>query len=200
MSNLKSIAVVEDDASLLAALENFIGSHGIEFHGFANAEAFLARKDSIEVDCLITDVQMDGMGGVGLFNTMRRNGDTTPVVFITAFDDERIHRQVMSAGAIAYFHKPFDCEYVIECIETCLAILSTSHKQEKNMPDISKCIQDWVDAHITSEVHEEDKLHLVQEADDLKTHALAEGFTIEELRQACDGDILAYLKEQQNSH
>jgi FixJ family two-component response regulator len=141
LSNLKSIAVVEDDASLLAALENFIGSHGIVVHGFPNAESFLARKDSIQVDCLITDVRMDGMGGVGLFDTMRRIGDTTPVVFITAFDDERIHRQVMSTGAIAYFHKPFDCEYVIECIETCLAILSTSDK-EKNMPDINNCIQD----------------------------------------------------------
>jgi hypothetical protein len=49
-------------------------------------------------------------------------------------------------------------------------------------------------------VHEEDKLHLVQEADGLKTHALAEGFTLEELRQACNGDILAFLKDRQNSN
>ena len=68
------------------------------------------------------------------------------------------------------------------------------------MPDINKCIQDWVDAHIISEVHEEDKIHMVQEADDLKTHALAEGFTLEELREACDGDILAFLKDRQNSN
>ncbi|WP_271899706.1 response regulator transcription factor [Candidatus Phyllobacterium onerii] len=117
MSNLRSIAVVEDDASLLAALENLIGSHGLDVHGFANAEAFLAQRDSIEIDCLITDVQMAGMGGVELFLTMRRNGDTTPVIFMTAFEDERIHRQVMRAGAAAYFNKPFDCEDVIECIE-----------------------------------------------------------------------------------
>ncbi|WP_271899707.1 hypothetical protein [Candidatus Phyllobacterium onerii] len=68
------------------------------------------------------------------------------------------------------------------------------------MPDINKCIQDWVDAHITSETHEDDKVHMVQEADDLKTHALAEGFTHEELREACDGDILAYLRDRQNSN
>jgi FixJ family two-component response regulator len=121
LSNLKSIAVVEDDASLLAALENLIGSHGLGVYGFANAEAFLAQRDSIEIDCLITDVQMDGMGGVELFHTLRRNGDTTPVIFMTAFEDESVHRQVMSAGAIAYFKKPFDCEDVIECVEQCLA-------------------------------------------------------------------------------
>ena len=57
-----------------------------------------------------------------LFLTMRRNGDTTPVIFITAFEDERIHRQVMSAGATAYFKKPFDCEDVIECVEQSLAM------------------------------------------------------------------------------
>ncbi|CAN7423885.1 response regulator [Phyllobacterium sp. LjRoot231] len=121
MSNLKSIAVVEDDASLLAALENLIGSHGLEVHGFANAEAFLAQRDSVEIDCLITDVQMDGMGGVELFDMLRRIGDTTPVIFITAFEDERIHRQVMAAGATAYFKKPFDCEEVLDRIEHCLA-------------------------------------------------------------------------------
>jgi FixJ family two-component response regulator len=60
LSNLKSIAVVEDDASLLAALENLIGAHGLDVHGFANAEAFLAQRDCVEIDCLITDVQMDG--------------------------------------------------------------------------------------------------------------------------------------------
>ena len=121
MSNLKSIAVVEDDASLLAALENLIGAHGLDVHGFANAEAFLAQRDCVEIDCLITDVQMDGMGGVKLFDILRKAGDTTPVIFITAFEDDRIHRQVMAAGATAYFKKPFDCEDVIECVEQCFA-------------------------------------------------------------------------------
>ncbi|UXN66078.1 hypothetical protein N8E89_22925 (plasmid) [Phyllobacterium sp. A18/5-2] len=68
------------------------------------------------------------------------------------------------------------------------------------MPEISKCIQAWVDVNITSQGHEEDKVQMVQEADDLKTHALAEGFTLEELRRACNGDILAFLMDRQNSN
>ena len=67
------------------------------------------------------------------------------------------------------------------------------------MPEISKCIQEWVDANIKSRAHEEDKVQMVQEADDLKTHALAEGFTLEQLREACNGDILAFLMDRQNS-
>jgi hypothetical protein len=68
------------------------------------------------------------------------------------------------------------------------------------MPEISKCIQAWVNANITSRAHEEDKVQMVQEADNLKTHALAEGFTLEELREACNGDILAFLMDRQNSN
>lgn len=68
------------------------------------------------------------------------------------------------------------------------------------MSEISKCIQTWVDVNITSQAHEEDKVQMVQEADDLKTHALAEGFTLEELREACNGDILAFLMDRQNSN
>jgi hypothetical protein len=68
------------------------------------------------------------------------------------------------------------------------------------MPEIGQCIQEWVDANITSRAHQEDKVQMVQEADDLKTHALAEGFALEELREACNGDILAFLMDRQNSN
>jgi len=122
LHRLKSIAVVEDDASLRDAMENLINSHGFNVHTFASAEAFLAQRDLIEIDCLITDVQMDGMGGVELFHILRNIGVGTPVIFITAFEDERIHKRVMTAGAKGFFSKPFESQAMIDCIEHALAV------------------------------------------------------------------------------
>jgi FixJ family two-component response regulator len=118
----KSIAVVEDDTSLRDAMENLISSHGLNVYTFVSAESFLAQRDHIEIDCLITDVQMDGMGGVELFHVLLKIGVATPVIFITAFDDERIHKRVMAAGAKGYFRKPFESQAMIDCIDQALAM------------------------------------------------------------------------------
>jgi FixJ family two-component response regulator len=72
------------------------------------------------VDCLITDVQMDGIGGLELFQILREIGVTTPVIFITAFPDEDISKRAIAAGAVAFLGKPFESETLIDCIERAL--------------------------------------------------------------------------------
>ena len=121
MHRSKSIAVVEDDASLRDAMENLISSHGLSVYTFSSAESFLAQRNLIGIDCLITDVQMDGMSGVELFHTLRNVGVGIPVIFITAFEDERIRKRVMAAGAKGFFSKPFESQAMIDCIEHALA-------------------------------------------------------------------------------
>jgi FixJ family two-component response regulator len=72
------------------------------------------------MDCLVTDVQMDGIGGVELFQILREFGITTPVIFITAFPDEHISKRVIAAGAVAFLGKPFESQTLIDCIERAL--------------------------------------------------------------------------------
>ncbi|CAN7656279.1 response regulator [Phyllobacterium sp. LjRoot231] len=103
-------------------MDNLISSHGLNVYTFASAESFLAQRNLIEIDCLITDVQMDGMGGVELFHILRKIGVAIPVIFITAFEDERIHKRVMAAGAKGFFSKPFESQAMIDCIEHALAV------------------------------------------------------------------------------
>ncbi|MGH6753774.1 MAG: response regulator, partial [Bradyrhizobium sp.] len=67
-----------------------------------------------------TDVQMDGIGGVELSRILRERGIDTPVIFITAFPDERIRKRVMAAGAAGFLKKPFDGKSLIDCIERAL--------------------------------------------------------------------------------
>lgn len=121
MSQLKSIAIVDDDPSVRIATESLVRSLGMKVTTFPSAEDFLAFLGSEAIDCLITDVQMDGIGGVELSQILRERGDATPVIFITAFPDDRIRDRVMAAGAIGFLGKPFEGQALIDCIDLALA-------------------------------------------------------------------------------
>jgi FixJ family two-component response regulator len=66
---------------------------------------------------LIADVQMPGINGIELQSLVHAQGRRTPIVFITAFPEERIRVRAMRAGAIGFLSKPFDATALIKCLD-----------------------------------------------------------------------------------
>ncbi len=60
------------------------------------------------------------MTGVELQEYLITNGHRTPMIFITAFPEDRIRERAMKAGAIAFLSKPFDEPQLLECVERAL--------------------------------------------------------------------------------
>lgn len=116
----KTIAVVDDDASVRIATQNLVRSMGWAVQTFASAEDFLAGAPMAGIDCLITDVQMEGLGGLELAAALRSRGLAIPVIFITAFPDKRVRERAMAAGGVDFFAKPFDGQQLVSCIERVL--------------------------------------------------------------------------------
>ncbi|MBS7554976.1 response regulator [Ancylobacter dichloromethanicus] len=114
------ITIIDDDESVRTATESLIRSLGFSACTFASAEDFLHSPSLGRTDCVITDVQMPGMSGVELQSTLRARGDRTPLIFITAFPEERIRRQVQAAGAFGFLAKPFDGDAMIACLDRAL--------------------------------------------------------------------------------
>lgn len=114
------IAVIDDDASVRAATENLLSSHGYLVHTFASAEKFLRSAHVNDVSCVIADVQMPGMSGLDLLTHMRTLGFSTPFIFITAFPEENARARALKAGASYFLAKPFVSHILINCIETAL--------------------------------------------------------------------------------
>jgi FixJ family two-component response regulator len=73
-----------------------------------------------ETSCIIADVQMPGMSGVELQDHLIANGHKTPIIFITAFPQERVRHRAMKAGAIDFLSKPFDEPQFLRCVELAL--------------------------------------------------------------------------------
>ena len=120
MSIPLAISVVDDDASVRAATENLLSSHGYSVHTFGSAEEFLQSLNLHDWACVIADVQMPGMSGLDLLTHMRTRGDVAPVIFITAFPEESVRASASKAGAICLLAKPFAAPALIDCVETAL--------------------------------------------------------------------------------
>jgi FixJ family two-component response regulator len=120
LSTPSVISVIDDDASVRAATNNLLSSHGYTVHTFASSEEFLRSVHLIDTSCVIADVQMSLMSGLDLLTTMRAQGYRQPFIFITAFPDERIRARALKAGAIGFLAKPFAAPALIACLDTAL--------------------------------------------------------------------------------
>jgi FixJ family two-component response regulator len=116
------ISIIDDDASVRAAVGNLLQSLGYIAQAFESAEEFL-RSDYLDrTACVIADVHMPVMSGVELLALLRDQDRRVPFIFITAFPDERIRARAFSAGALGFLTKPFDQNHLIECLEQALRL------------------------------------------------------------------------------
>ena len=113
------IAIVDDDASVRASMNNFLRSLGYVVHTFGSAEEFLGSACLNDTSCVISDVQMSPMNGLELLANVRIRGYAAPFIFITAYPDESVRACAADAGA-AFLAKPFVMPKLIACLDAAL--------------------------------------------------------------------------------
>ena len=107
------IAVVDDDQSVREGATNLFRSMGLTVVAFSSAEEFL-RSDGVDrASCLVLDVQMPGMSGLELQSHLAAIGRRIPIVFVTAFSDERARNAALTSGAVCFLTKPFNEEEML---------------------------------------------------------------------------------------
>ena len=118
------ISIVDDDESMREATRGLLRSLGYGAVAFASAEEFLQSKQLNDTECVVSDVQMHGLSGVDLQSQLIADGNHTPIIFITASQEERTRARALTAGAIGVLGKPFKEEHLIEYLNTALAVRS----------------------------------------------------------------------------
>jgi FixJ family two-component response regulator len=115
--NLRSIAIVDDDPSVLKALARLLGTRSFATKTYMSAPQFLASLPEELPDCLIADLQMPEMTGLELQLNLARRGVQIPTIIITAHDEAGMREHCKSAGAIAYLAKPVSDTSLFAAIE-----------------------------------------------------------------------------------
>ncbi|MFJ7155730.1 response regulator transcription factor [Streptomyces sp. NPDC101118] len=102
------ILVVEDEVGLAESLRRGLGAEGhwveLAHDGHRGLELALAGGP---YDAVVLDLMLPGPGGYEICARMRRHGDATPVLMLTARDGEYDEADGLDAGADDYLTKPF---------------------------------------------------------------------------------------------
>ena len=117
------IAIVDDDESVCRAMRRLVRSWAMNAETFTSGQDFLDLLDampSFQPDCLILDVQMPGMNGLDVQESLAKSGNPVPVIFITAHDEVGVREKALAAGAVAFLRKPFNDELLIKTLREAL--------------------------------------------------------------------------------
>jgi FixJ family two-component response regulator len=115
------ISIVDDDSCAREAIAELVLSLGYKAVAFGSAGDFLASDHVEKTSCLIADIQMPGLSGLDLQDRLVASGHRTPIIFITAFPEQRFHTRAMTAGAVGFLSKPFHEQTLIDCLKIALA-------------------------------------------------------------------------------
>jgi FixJ family two-component response regulator len=114
------ICVVDDDDSVRDAVRGLLRSLGYRAEAFASAEDLLGWTRLDEASCLILDVRMPRMSGLDLQARLAASGRDTPIIFISAHDDDDARRRALAAGAVAFLRKPFPEQALVDAVSAAM--------------------------------------------------------------------------------
>ena len=111
------ILIVEDDVEAAEAMQRGLSEAGHETSHAADGEAGLKSAQGGDFDVLIVDRMMPKMNGVQVVETLRREGDNTPVLFLSALGEVGDRVTGLQAGGDDYLVKPYAFAELIARVE-----------------------------------------------------------------------------------
>lgn len=111
------ILIIEDDIEAAEAMARGLGEAGYDCLHAADGAAGLAQAQKRGFDVLIVDRMMPKMNGVEVVSTLRREGDATPVLFLSALGEVSDRVDGLTAGADDYLVKPYAFPELIARVE-----------------------------------------------------------------------------------
>jgi FixJ family two-component response regulator len=121
MNELRPIVyVIDDDPSMRAALEDLVGSIGLQVRAFASPQEFLESKQADSPGCLVLDIRLPGMSGLSFQKELVKAGLPLPVIFITGHGDIPMSVRAMKAGAVDFLTKPFHDQDLLDAIHAAI--------------------------------------------------------------------------------
>jgi response regulator NasT len=121
MSSVRgTILVCDDDRLVLATLVHGLKAAGYDVIEADNGDDAILLARERRPDLALLDMRMNGKTGLDVAAYLRDHVGT-PFMFLSAFNDERIVRQAVEFGALAYLVKPLDVRQIVPAVESALA-------------------------------------------------------------------------------
>ncbi len=124
------LLIAEDDPKLLKSLLHIFQRSKFSADGVSDGAEALVHGRTREYDGLVLDIMMPGLDGLQVLQTLRREGITTPALFLTARTEVSQRVEGLDCGADDYLPKPFS---TVELLARVRAML---RRKETYLPDL----------------------------------------------------------------
>ncbi len=120
-SEMPIVTLVDDDAHVREAMENLLCSVGIDTICYASAREVIEATLPDRPGCFILDVRMPGLSGIDLQDYLLRQGNHTPIIFLTAHGDIAMSVEAMKAGAVDFLTKPVRDQTFLDAVSKAIS-------------------------------------------------------------------------------
>lgn len=120
---MKTILAVDDSASVRQMVSFTLRAAGYEVVEAVDGADALQKLNSVQVQLVITDLNMPRLDGIGLVQGIRSGGGShrfVPIVFLTTESQDAKKQQAKAAGATGWIVKPFRPEQLVGVVKKVL--------------------------------------------------------------------------------
>ncbi|MCK4839492.1 MAG: sigma-54-dependent Fis family transcriptional regulator [Desulfobulbaceae bacterium] len=118
---MQTILIVDDEPNYRLILSEIVKEEGYEVLTAESAEKAMPIVRDTDLDLVITDMRMPGMGGMELLKEVKIFNTNLPVIMITAFGEVEKAVKAMQTGAFNYLTKPFNNDELVVSIQKAIA-------------------------------------------------------------------------------
>jgi len=135
------VFVVDDDASMRAALRRLFATAHLASEQFASGAEFLAQAQLERPGCIVLDVGMPGMNGLEVQSKLKQRHIDLPVIFLTGAAEIPIAVAAMREGAADFVEKPFDNDDLVARVRNVIEAHRREHPGEVARREVRRRLQ-----------------------------------------------------------
>lgn len=138
-----TVYIVDDDPQVCESLSLMVRSMGLNAETYLSAEAFLDESDRVPSSpkCMVLDVRMPGLSGLGLQQTLSAQGKGMPIIMISGCADIPMAVQAMSAGALDFLEKPFSRRALLARIQEAIDRDAQRQRQSAHSSELTSRLE-----------------------------------------------------------
>ena len=136
VSPIPIIHLVDDDSSFRKALTRLLRAAKYEVRSYASAVEFVDSRTHGTGGCIILDLQMPGVSGLELQESLANVDEPLPIIFLTGNGNIPATVRAMKAGAIDFLTKPVERETLLRAVESALERDAAERISRANLRDL----------------------------------------------------------------
>jgi len=105
-NNTAHILIIEDDEETRSLLKELLEEEGFKTECASNGSDALREIVKKPFDLIVTDIEMPGLTGLDILPEMKKLRPEAPIIVMTSFANEEVHRRSLGKGASGYLEKP----------------------------------------------------------------------------------------------